>query len=1098
LKTTFLVLTVAATAGCILASPTFAATCGNIRGSVKDPSGAAVHGAKVAIGNKDQSDKRSVFSGTDGAFDFPELSCGLWSLTVEADGFRRASVEALNVQVDQTVRADVTLAIGNLSETLQVTSEAPALADDSPTLGNVIDSKVISGMPLNGRQYLDLALLSPGLVPAAPGTQGNGFNFAGIRSQSNVYLLDGISNIDTQTNQPLNLFRITEAILEFDVETGSRQAESGRGAGAQVNVVTKSGTVAFHGSLFEYLRNTVPDASDFFTNKLGGSKGALNRNQFGASAGGPIVKDKTFFFASWEGFQQVSHVVSSTLVPTLAQRASVTDLVSQRLLAYWPLPNATGSLNYISNVANLDSDNTALLKIDHHLSDRDQVSARWTEYWGQSTAAGTTALTGGNTGPISQVSAMLNEVHEFSPLFINDFRAGYSRYVVTRVPQDYGLNAASIFTDSSGTPLPGVVNAATNPLNSGLPSIAVGGGFASLGANANFPQSRTSNTTELFNDSTLVRSAGGLRHTIRWGFHVRREDLSRYLDHAERGTITFSNFAAFAKGQINTSTFRTGSTQAYWRRYPWAAYGQDEIRIRETFTVTLGLRYEYPSSVAELRDHAVNFVPGYGPMIAGTDQILEIDPSKTGPASLAYRTAPFTLPASGVNSDKNNFAPMAGFAWTPRIFGSPGQTAIRGGIRVAYDDLFNNVPSAMALNAPLSLQTTQTANVTQPGPFGWATAFNQNVPLISNYGQQGPGTPTTGVLTFQGVDRNLRSAYAYVYDFGLQRAIGRAVVLEAEYAGSSGHGLGIYADINQPFVIVRDPTKRGPVAPNEQVFPYNQWGQVQLAESIGNSNYNGLIATAKYRMRRSILQASYTAGKSLDYNSSYFGSGMLPGETGAPIDSRNLRLEHGPSAFDVRQRLVLLGTVDLPAPHWDSAIGKVLLPGWQLSGNVTLQAGMPFTVTDNGPDTSGFNQAISGISPQGENRPNLIKTGPLPQQNGNPDAAFDTSWFSPNTAGQDGTSGRNQYYGPGLANVDFSVARSFRIRPGEGRQLEFRTDFFNLFNHTNFANPIADINNANFGKITQTLGSALATSVGTSGGATGGPRIVQFSLRLRF
>ncbi|MBZ5622549.1 MAG: carboxypeptidase regulatory-like domain-containing protein [Acidobacteriia bacterium] len=1094
----FSLLAIAATAYCVLIAPLFASACGNIRGSIKDPFGAAVDRATVQIANREQSDKRSVLSAPDGAFDFPELSCGWWSLTVEADGFRRAFVEPLYVQVGQTVRADVTLVIGSRFESVEVRSEAPAIADDNPTLGNVIENRVVSEMPLNARQYLDLALLSPGLVPAAPGTQGSGFNSAGIRSQSNVYLLDGISNIDTQTNQPLNLFRITEAVEEFDVETGPRQAQSGRGAGAQVNVVTKSGTGAVHGSLFEYLRNTALNASDFFTNKLGGRKGALNRNQFGGSAGGPVIKHKTFFFASWEDFQQVSHVVSSTLVPTLAQRASVTDPVSQRLLSYWPLPNAAGTLNYISNVANLDSDNTGLLKLDHHLSERDQVTARWTEYWGQSTAAGVTALTGGNQGPISQVSAMLDEIHEFSPLFINDFRAGYTRYVVTRLPQDSGLNAATIFTDSAGVPLPGVVDAIHDPLNSGLPAIAIGGGFASLGTNANFPQSRTSNTTELFNDSSLVHAVGGLRQTIRWGFYVRREDLSRYLDRAERGTISFSSLADFAKGQINTSTFRTGSTQAYWRRYPWAAYVQDNIRIRETLTVTIGLRYEYPSSVAELRHHAVNFAAGYGPMIAGTGQILDIDPSKTGPASFLYRTAPFTLPASGVFADKNNFASMAGFAWTPRFFGSSNQTAIRGGVRVAYDDLFNNVPSTMALNAPYNLQTTQTANVTQPGKFGWATAFDQRVPLVSNYGQQGPGTPATGVLTFQGADPNLRSAYAYVYDFGFQRGVGKAVLLEAEYVGSSGHRLGIYTDLNQPFVIIRDVTKRGPVAPNEQVFPYNHFGQVQLARSIGNSNYNGLAATAKYRAARLILQASYTAGKSLDYNSSYFGSGNLPGETGAPIDSRNLRLEHGPSAFDVRHRLVLLTVIDLPAPRWQSGIGRAVFPGWQLSGIVTFQTGIPFTVVNSGPDASGFNQAISGISPQGGNRPNLIKTAPLPQNNGNPDAAFDPTWFSPNAAGQDGTSGRNQYYGPGLVNVDFSIVRTFRLFSGEDRRLQFRTDFFNLLNHTNFANPVADMNNASFGKITQTLGSAVATAAGTSGGTTGGPRIVQFSLRLRF
>ena len=411
-----------------------------------------------------------------------------------------------------------------------------------------------------------------------------------------------------------------------------------------------------------------------------------------------------------------------------------------------------------------------------------------------------------------------------------------------------------------------------------------------------------------------------------------------------------------------------------------------------------------------------------------------------------------------MNADKNNWAPALGFAWAPA-----NELVIRGGFRIAYDDLFNNVPSSMALNAPYNLQTTQTANVTQPGKFGWATAFDQNVPLVSNYGMQGPGTPTTGVLTFQGADANLRSSYAYLYDLGLAMPAGKRVLVEVQYAGSSGHRLGIYEDVNQPQVIVRDATKRGPVAPNEQVFPYSSFGQVQLAESVGNSNYNGVIATVKFRARRSLVQASYTGGKSLDYNSSYFGSGSVPGETGTPIDSRNLRLEHGPSAFDIRHRLVVYGTWDAPVVNANSVLVRALTQDWQVSGIVTVQSGTPFTVVTGGSmDTSGFNQAISGISPQGGNRPNLTSNARLPQDNSNPDMAFDSSWFSTNTAGQDGTSGRNQYYGPGLANVDFSVARRFRLLHRESSGLQFRTDFFNLLNHTNFAHPVADMSNARF------------------------------------
>jgi hypothetical protein len=469
---------------------------------------------------------------------------------------------------------------------------------------------------------------------------------------------------------------------------------------------------------------------------------------------------------------------------------------------------------------------------------------------------------------------------------------------------------------------------------------------------------------------------------------------------------------------------------------------------------------------------------------------LDINPALNGPASIVFRQAPFTLPSSGVHADKSNVAPMLGFAYAP----GGGSTVLRGGFRLAYDDLFNNVPSSMALSAPYNLQTTQTANVTQPGKFSWATGFDQNVPLISNFGKQAPGSPTVGILTFQGLDPNLKSPRVMVYNFGIERLFGDSLSIEADYQGNSGRRLGVYIDVNQPLVIVRDPTKRGPVAPNEQVFPYNHYGQAQLAESIGNSNYNALVASAKYRGRHgTLLEASYTYGKSLDYNSSYFGSGNLPGETGAPADSTNLRLEHGPSAFDIRHRFNAVYVVDLPAGHY----WKWLLGGWQVSGVTTLQSGYPFTVVNGGgQDTSGFNQSNPGTSPSGGNRPDVVKAGPVPQDNSNPDGAFNTSWFAAAGAGRVGSSGRNPYYGPGLANYDFAVLKNFALR--ESVRFQFRADFFNLFNHTNFANPIADMSNANFGKITQTLGSAVAPSAGTSSGPTGGPRLIQLALRVQF
>jgi hypothetical protein len=1068
----------------------FASPAGSVRGLVSDPSRASVANARVIATSLTTGATGVALSDAAGVFQFLQLVPGTWSVTVEAPRFKRSNIAQVVVQVDQVTHIEVRLEVGDQSDVIQVPGAAPLLEADRSTLSGVVDGQSISSVPLNGRQFLDLALFIPGVVPAAPGTQGSGFSTAGIRSQSNVYLLDGVSNQDTQTNGPLNLFRITEAVQEFAVQTSVPLPEFGRGAGGQVNIVTKSGSNAFHGSAFEYLRNNVLNAADFFTNRQGGTRPVLHRNQFGATLGGPLSRDRTFFFASYEGFRQVAPAVSSTLVPTETQRAGVTDPISRRLLAWWPLPNAGGTTNYISNVRNVDSDNTGLVRLDHRFGANDQLSARWTEYWGVSTVPGPTPLSGGNLGPLSQVSAALSEVHTFSPAALHELRVGVSRNATARSPQDQDVNAAAIFTGPSGTPLPGVIDSRRDPVNAGLPSITVGGGFAALGTNANFPQGRTSRTIEVFENFSWRPPLGGTLHTWRWGWHLRHESLSRYLNRAERGIVNFQTFADFARGQINASTFRTGSTQSDWRRYPWDAYWQDEFRVRPNLSLQFGLRYEAPSSIAERNGRAANYLPGYGLVLAGSNRTVTIDSALKGPASLAYGNAPVTLPPSGVYPDRNNFAPMLGFAWTPR---SLSDTVVRGGFRTAYDDLFNNVPASMALNPPLSIQTTQTANVTQPGKFPWELAFDQNVPLISNYGRQGPGTPTVGILTLQGIDLNWKSAFAYLYHLGLQRKLGSAVSVQADFQGSSGHRPGMYIDVNQPAVIVRDAARRGPVAPNEQVFPDNRFNQVQIARPIGSSNYNGLVLTAKYAGRRGVfLQGAYTLGKSLDYNSSFFGSGNLPGETGAPIDARNLRLEHGPSAFDTRQRFVVLWVAELPAPR----VARTVLGGWKVSGVATLQSGIPFTVVTGGPDTSGFNQATGGISPNGGNRPDLVKAGRLPQNQRNPDAAFDTTWFAAAPAGRPGTSGRNQYYGPGLRNLDFALAKSVVFR--ERASLAFRAEFFNALNHTNFANPIADLSNGSFGRITQTLGSAVATSTGTSGGPTGGPRLIQLALRLQF
>jgi hypothetical protein len=609
---------------------------------------------------------------------------------------------------------------------------------------------------------------------------------------------------------------------------------------------------------------------------------------------------------------------------------------------------------------------------------------------------------------------------------------------------------------------------------------------------------------------SLIAPFGASRHSWRWGVHARREDARRFLDGSARGQFSFSNFADFAAGRVNSATLLFGSTLAYWQRYPWDLYWQDTYKVKDNFTLNYGVRYEYPSAIHQVRNQATNFVPGVGPVLLGSDKVLAIDTTKKGPDSLFLTQAPFTLSDTGVSLDKNNFAPVVGFAYTPRItkslFGND-KTVIRGGFRMGYDEVFNNIPANMALNAPFNLTTTQNKSTqqsptNQSGKFSYAVGLDQNVALVKNIGLPNQ----VGLVGFSSEDQNLRSAYIYQYSLGIQRQLGSAFSLEVDYQGSTGHKLGLFIDQNQPKVTVNDPTKRGNQSPNFQVFPNPFFGSIGTGVGIGNSNYSGAVATARYQGRHGIyFEGSYTFGKSIDDGSSFFGSS---GERAGLADSTNLAADRGPSSFDIRHRAVFTFVVDLPVgpSHrllgWNNGVNRQVFGGWQISGITSIQTGTPFTVFNSSQDFSGFNQF--------NDRPDVVGTGPLHQDNRNPDAAFDPAYFGCVTApkldctkavpptGRLGTSGRNQYYGPGLQNWNFAVAKVFPLGT-ERVRLRFRADFFNLFNHTNFANPVGSQSSGNFGKITATVGSATATAVGTTAGVVGGgPRVIQGALRVEF
>src|SRR5207253_4957608 len=416
-----------------------------------------------------------------------------------------------------------------------------------------------------------------------------------------------------------------------------------------------------------------------------------------------------------------------------------------------------------------------------------------------------------------------------------------------------------------------------------------------------------------------------------------------------------------------------------------------------------------------------NVIPGVGPVLLGSNKVLAIDTTKSGPGSLFFTQAPITLSGSGVNSDKNNFAPVLGFAYTPRFAGrlfGKDDTVIRGGLRMGYDEIFNNIPANMGLNAPFNLTTTQNTGTNGGNKFPWAVGFNQNVPLVKNIGLPNQ----VGLVGFSAEDQNIRSSYIYQYSLGVQRRLGTAFSLELDYQGSTGHKLGLFVDRNQPRVTVNDPTRRGNQTPNVQTYPYPFFGSVGTGEDIGNSDYNGAVVTARYQGRHGIFfEGSYTLGKSLDYGSSFFGS---TGERAGLDDANNLRAEHGPSSFDIRHRAVFVYVIDLPMGPghrllgWNNGVNRQVFGGWQISGITTVQGGAPFTVYNGSADFSGFNQFYD--------RPDVTGTGRLTQDNRNPDAAFDTKYFSAAPpAGRVGSSGRDQYQGPGLVNFDFTAAKNF-------------------------------------------------------------------------
>ena len=1051
-----------ALAGACLAQETTA----TIAGQVLDGSGAGIPGAKITARNVQTGLERAVTSGESANYSLPLLPIGTYEVSAEKEGFKKVVQTGIVLQVDDHARVDFKLQVGATSDSVQVTAEVPQTETDSSSLGSVIDNRKVVELPLNGRQFYSLALLVPGVAPAAQGSIlsfRGGFNVAGASELNNNFTLNGLDNNNQLLSAPA--FRPSvDAIQEFKILTGIFPAEYGRNSGSQVIVTTKSGTNGLHGSAFEFLRNQIFDATNFFT-PSNAAKPSFKQNQFGGTLGGPIVHNKTFFFASYEGTRSTQQITALTNVPTVAMvngdfsaiPKSIIDpttglqfpgnvIPASRfspaglfLAKLYPVPTSAtpaGQLpanNYTFNQPQVDSLNLGSVRVDHQFSQNDTITATYNDFE-DTTLTQANTVCGSRLVPGFDCNVVLlarlgglTETHIFSPSLINQVRFAYSEFQNPRATNDQSINFLQMF-NITGTRLDG-------PARTGVPSVSVVG-FTGLGEPTNFPQVRTDNTFQLANDLTWNHG----KHAFKFGMDLHRFQSNGTIVGNGRGSYTFSAqssapttgyaFADLLLG-IPTSTARSPlSPRIYDRTGLYSGYVQDDWKISSKLTLNIGFRYEYNLPTFEKYNTLSNFNPATG--------AIDIAGQNGNPRGLW-------------NPNYKDFEPRFGFAYSPF---SNSRTVIRGGYGIFY-----NSPALNAVNSG-----PQQSNAPFTSAQTFTSSFVLPITLTNPYPTAGTGT---AALTLSAFNRHQPDPQIQQWSFNVQQELTRSMVLEVNYQGSKGTHLPLYYNINQPLPGL------GTVAQKQAARPYPQFGNINFSDAVGNSSYNGLLTKLQQRYSNGLsFVASYTWGKSID-DSPGTPYNVVPSRSAAE-DPHDFKLERGLSGFDLRHRFVFSPVYELPFGRGrkylaNSRYAGWAVSGWEISGILSLQTGRPFTVL-----VSTDNANVLGTV----DRPNVIgdaNAGPKTVQQW-----INASAFQLAPAGTFGNEGRNAVIGPGLKNLDVVLSRVFRIT--ERLAIQFRAESFNVVNHPNFDQPAQTFGVAGFGSIT----SAEA------------PRQIQFGAKVRF
>lgn len=1071
---------------------------GKILGTVSDPNGAVLAGATVTAKNLGTNLERSTVTDSDGTYSIAELPIGTYEVTATQSGFQKSVVTNVLVEVAGERRVDLSLKVAG-SDTTVIVSTQEQVETTSTTLGGSIQGKAVQDLPINGRDFTKALVLVPGATgdPSgatdSPGSFGL-FSANGNRGRSNNYLLDGTDMNDGYRNLPAineaGVFGTPATILPLEaVEEvavlSNFESQYGRNSGSVVNIVTKSGTNDFHGSLFEFFRNDVLDARNFFNFKPD-EQTAFRNNQFGGSLGGRIVRNKTFFYAAYEGQRERVGLNSTARIPDPREITAILNgdpacggggkiggvtlnPVIGRLLqrSPWGTPNRplpicddSGRPNLFVTTRALNDVDSFIGKIDHSFNENNQLTGRY--FYGVSDQSFPLAILGGNVlpgyntvTPTNVHLVSISYLKVFSSTKVNEARFGYNRFDEGFFPEDRAFDPRSI----------GLNTGVTDQRDFGLPFIRIRndaiGNIASIGATLSVPRARVDSNWHFIDNFSWKRG----NHDLKMGYEFRRTTVDAFFDAGYRGRLDFDNLADFLQGILSGGRSARGDSQRFTFQNSHTLYFQDNLRVTRNLTFNAGVRWDYFGVIGEKDNLLSNFDRQRGLVLVGTNGLEKL-----------------------YNSDKNNFSPRLGFAWD--VTGK-SKTVVRGGWGLFYDAFsqdffvgqlpFNTFNPGAAYN-PVGAK---------PILFSFSTVpqIQNNLPIFTDY-------LDSDVFA---VDRNLRTPYIQNYNLNFQQELTKNLVWQIGYVGSNGTKLFRYRDINQPVnprLSTARPFDNGPFAPSGGTFFY-----VNHLETSAVSNYNALQTSLNLRNIKGFTsQINFTWSHSIDNASD--GQDYVANAT-QPDNSYRTDFERGNSNFDVRRRLV--ATLSYNVPSW-SEDHKWLGDGWQLNAIVTLRTGSPFHVN-----------LFDDYNGTGEFFPRPDLVGDPYAGTSRPDRFLNLTAFKvPCTLDAGGSCipgtyhfgslGRNSLIGPGYKNLDFSVFKTTKLT--ENVSLQLRAEIFNILNHPNFSSPLLPsfAADASFNGLDATgrgigfLPITVTPDVGIGnpflGG--GGPRNIQLSARLSF